>query len=162
MILCNEEELADLETTANNSRASILDYCKQALGLNTELKVLKVLSEMSRRRLKLYKNDIEVDEKMLQEGNLEPFSNHRHAIIMIRGEKLIFHFYINLYKKMDDLLHKENEEAVEYIYSNYMGSDEYSEYISRVGMNMVSKYGTLVDKPEEKLDYDYVDESICY
>lgn len=120
------------------------------------------MSEMCKRRLKLYKNDIEVDEKMLEEGNLEPFSNHRHAIIMIRGEKLIFKFYINLYNKMIELLEKQNEEAVEFIYSNYMGSDEYSEYISRVGMNLVSKYGTLYDKPEEELDYDYCNECISY
>ena len=41
---------------------------------------------------------------MLQDGRLDPFSNKRHAVIVIRGEKEICHFYIELARVVQDLI----------------------------------------------------------
>lgn len=131
LALCNQTELSLLEGISSRGRSSIIDYCKQPLGLWTELRVLKVLAEMSqyyykyiyRRRLQLYPSNIEEDLKLLASNSLPPFSNHRHAVIMVKGEKVIFNFYIELYEKVKELLCKEHEEAIEvfiYIYIVYL------------------------------------------
>ena len=49
-------------------------------------------------QLNQYPTTIEDDDELLREGRLDPFSNRRHAVIVIRGEKEICHFLIQLHK----------------------------------------------------------------
>ena len=44
------------------------------------------------------------DNDALRNGGLNPFCDKRHAIIVVRGEKEICHFFINLHAKMEPLL----------------------------------------------------------
>lgn len=43
-----------------------------------------------------------------------------------------------------------------------MGSDEICEYISRVIMELITKYGTLSEGDKDPIDFDYIDECIVY
>ena len=40
----------------------------------------------------------------MRSETVNPFCDKRHAIIVVRGEKEICHFFINLYAKMEPLL----------------------------------------------------------
>ena len=44
------------------------------------------------------------DDDALRNGGLNPFCDKRHAIIVVRGEKEICHFFINLHTKMESFL----------------------------------------------------------
>ena len=47
---------------------------------------------------------MKADNHALQHGGLDPSCDKRHAIIVVRGEKEICHFFINLYAKLEPLL----------------------------------------------------------
>ena len=55
-------------------------------------------------RLSKYLSTIEEDDEKLQNPGMDPFCNARHAIIIIRGEKEICEFYIQLAEVAGPLL----------------------------------------------------------
>jgi len=68
------------------------------ISTSNELAVFKKLAEAATAQLQKYPTSIEDDDELLREGRLDPFSNRRHAVIIIRGEKEMCHFFIQLYE----------------------------------------------------------------
>merc|ERR1719453_1580787 len=61
-----------------------------------ELRAIRKMAEFAKTKLATYPTQIEEDTARLAGDELDPFSNERHAIIVIRGEKEILHFYVAL------------------------------------------------------------------
>lgn len=77
---------------------------RQPINAQNELRCFQTLSNMCNRQLKRYPTTMKADDDALENGGLNPFCDKRHAIIVVRGEKEICHFFINLHAKMEPLL----------------------------------------------------------
>ena len=65
------------------------------IDLQNEIRAIKYFNEMCLDYLSRYKTTLQEDIQLLSSGELRPFSNERHAIIQLKGEKEILHFYLN-------------------------------------------------------------------
>jgi len=65
-------------------------------GLRNERAALEVLASICEEYLSKYPTTLEEDKTLLASGDLKPFSNHRHAVIQIIGEKNVLHHYLEL------------------------------------------------------------------
>ena len=65
---------------------------------------------MVENQLAKYTNAIEDDIKMLKSDSIKPFSNHRHAIIQVKGEKEVLLEYKSLCTIGIELLHLDDAE----------------------------------------------------
>jgi histone-lysine N-methyltransferase SETD3 len=74
------------------------------ISLQSEVASFEALADAAQAQLEMYPTTIEDDDRMLCEGHLDPFSNRRHAVIIIRGEKEMCHFFIDLARVMKSLL----------------------------------------------------------
>lgn len=68
---------------------------QQPIDIQNEIRAMKYFNEMCLDYLSRYKNTLQEDIELLSSGQLRPFSNERHAIIQLKGEKEILHFYLN-------------------------------------------------------------------
>ena len=66
------------------------------LSVENEIRTFRALAQAAEAQLARYPTTLEEDDEMLENGGLDPFSNRRHAVIVIRGEKEICHFFIRL------------------------------------------------------------------
>jgi len=60
---------------------------------STENWAMKLLLQICCDYLKAYPTTYQNDCEQLQNGNLQPFSNERHALIQVKGEKEVLLFY---------------------------------------------------------------------
>ena len=61
--------------------------------IHNELKALQHLSQICDEYLRNYPSSFEEDVNRLSSPSVEPFSNERHAIIQVKGEKQVLLFY---------------------------------------------------------------------
>lgn len=82
----NEEELSTFSRGFQHS----------VISADNESRALLLLAKFATEKLNNYPTTIEQDNKELEDDKLDPFCNRRHAIIVVRGEKEICHFFIAL------------------------------------------------------------------
>ena len=89
--VANADELDEIDHRGYHG-----DNCITPICARNEIAALSFLANICRERLRRYPTTYASDLKRLEHGDLEPFSNHRNAIIVIMSEKEILHFFINL------------------------------------------------------------------
>ncbi len=91
MLRIIEADQQELNTFLDSSR-SIRD-AQVPRTCRNELKVLQHLKQICDEYLANYPNSFEEDIARLSSSSVEPFSNERHAIIQVKGEKQVLLFY---------------------------------------------------------------------
>ena len=69
-----------------------------------EVKVIKHFARVFAEQLERYPRTREEDEADIRNGTYEFGSNHRNAIVVLRGEKIVCEYYVNLEKIVVPLL----------------------------------------------------------
>jgi histone-lysine N-methyltransferase SETD3 len=96
VLVANEAEtkyLSSMHATSNvpgRSRPS----AAYPICLRNERAMVQKLQILCNKMLADYPETVEEDDALLVEGKLEPFSNHRHAVIHRRGEKRVLLTYL--------------------------------------------------------------------
>lgn len=98
--------VADLDEfsflTSSSSSPSVYRSIRDAqipLGLRNEQRAMHALESLCTSALAAYPCSLEEDSRNLSETDtnspnfLAPFSNHRHAVLQVKGEKEVLHFY---------------------------------------------------------------------
>lgn len=114
----------------------------QALTAGSSLRLYLRLMSLSV-KLSKYKQTIEEDEKMLETGVLKPFSNQRHAVIFIRGEKQVCHHYVTLAEKACPLLRMQWIDLREAA-RQHRGDDDVDRYVQEVVVPIVARTSGLL------------------
>ena len=83
----------DLRHVYETSRYPSAKDFRAAVSLRNEIRALKHLYGVCQDYLSRYKTTYEEDCALLQSDKLEPFSNHRNAVIQVKGEKEVLLFY---------------------------------------------------------------------
>lgn len=81
-----------ISTTGSQSGYRSIRDAQVAISLSNEIKAMKLLLQICDDNLKAYPTTYEQDCKLLQTGNVPLYSNYRHALIQIRGEKEVLYF----------------------------------------------------------------------
>jgi len=90
-------------------------------GLQNERAALAQLEKICLELLSKYPTSYDDDKKLLESGTLRPFSNQRHAIIQILGEKKVLMHYILLAQTAMKVIDTElplTDECVQEMYTN--------------------------------------------
>jgi hypothetical protein len=82
-----------LVSCSGNSLYRSLRDAQVPICLRNELRVMQSLLATVRQLLAAYPTSYEEDGDRLQSDEFAPFSNERHALIQIRGEKEVLHFF---------------------------------------------------------------------
>jgi len=64
-----------------------------------------------------YSKPLEDDEERLRSGELAPFSNERHAVIQVKGEKVVLRFFKDFAQKCIRALSGEMDALCEDVYA---------------------------------------------
>lgn len=91
-----EADAEDFDLLIASAGSSLYRSIRDAMipiSLDNELKVLKQLLFICDSYLSKYPASLEDDVHRLVHGNVEMFSNERNALIQVKGEKEVLHFY---------------------------------------------------------------------
>ena len=103
------------------------------LSKETEIKVLMFLRDLCLEQLAKYPTTLEYDNMELESEELEMYSNERNAKVLVRGEKEVAHFWINLADVAIPLLESgEWKDIKRTINKDYKKQDAMSRYIGKV------------------------------
>lgn len=69
-----------------------------------EIKVIQHFARVFKQQLERYPRTREEDEADIRNGTYEFGSNHRNVIVVLRGEKIVCEYYVNLEKVVVPLL----------------------------------------------------------
>lgn len=75
-----------------------------AVNIVNESKALELLKFLCEKLLNAYPTTLLEDERKLRSNDIAPFSNKRHALIQVKGEKIVLHHYIDLATTAIDLI----------------------------------------------------------
>mmetsp|Transcript_938 Transcript_938/g.1573 ORF Transcript_938/g.1573 Transcript_938/m.1573 type:complete len:521 (+) Transcript_938:184-1746(+) len=96
VIEADREDFDLLVACAGNSVYRSLRDAQVPISLRNELRVLQSLRSTCQDLLAQYPTSLAQDKERLAAGNTAPFSNERHALIQVRGEKEVLHLYMEL------------------------------------------------------------------
>lgn len=77
---------------ASRSRSFTLRDMQYGQNLRNEIRAMTLLHSMCGDYLSRYAHSYEEDVRRLESNELEPFSNARHAVIQLKGEKEVLKF----------------------------------------------------------------------
>jgi histone-lysine N-methyltransferase SETD3 len=78
---------------------------QEPMSLRNEIAMLHALRDLMASMLAAYPRTLEEDDKMLAEDTtLEPFSNRRHALLLVRGEKQVLRYFADFASKCLEVL----------------------------------------------------------
>jgi histone-lysine N-methyltransferase SETD3 len=94
LIEANQSEWGQLASDASsNMRFPSMRSTSFALNINNEVRVLKHLKSLIETNLNEYPTNYDEDCLKLASNAVQPFSNERHALIQVKGEKEVLLFY---------------------------------------------------------------------
>jgi histone-lysine N-methyltransferase SETD3 len=138
VLAANEDEFAQI-TGTNGRNSSAYSFrtptdIRHPVGRRNEIAALELFETLLQEHLDAYPNTMLEDEARLQPGVLEPFSNERHAVIHVHGEKVVIAYFMRLTRVARAILVEEEDdkrrEKVEELYRSG-GPDVYiANYIS--------------------------------
>ncbi len=71
----------------------------EPISIPNEIKVLQAIAASSEAMLKNFETTLEEDNKILKDPKLKLSMNLRNCVLMRRGEKEVYHFYIDMAKE---------------------------------------------------------------
>lgn len=98
IIEADRDELGMLMSSPDGSNAGYRSVynAQTPISVRSELKVLAALQNMCQSYLDKYPTSLENDCTKLATGNIPLFTNERNALIQIKGEKEVLHFFLDL------------------------------------------------------------------
>ncbi len=108
VIAADRDDLDMLMATAGSNLYRSIRDAQVAVTLRNELRAMKLLLAVCTHYLQSYPTTFEQDCQRLLYGNVEPFSNERHALIQVRGEKEVLLFFRDMSQVAIQLL-QEND-----------------------------------------------------
>ena len=129
------ETLAYLRVAVANE--SELRYCSRGLrrtviSARNEAAAIAALKNFARDKLSRYPTTMEEDERKLQNRDLDPFGNEKHILIVLRGEKEILHFYMDLADEIIPLLALSPPERSNKVRKKYDDCTDIARFITAV------------------------------
>jgi len=104
VIEADQEDFDTLIEACGNSPYRSIRDAQLPISTRNEIKAMKLLESLCRSYLGKYPTTLEQDVDRLSSGALGPFSNERHAVIQIKGEKEVLHFYLEFARVAQHLL----------------------------------------------------------
>lgn len=95
IIVANESDLNKISQLYGNSSYRSVRDLQVPIDLPNEIRAVQHLKSMCLDYLSRYLTTLQQDQERLQSNELRPFSNERHAVIQLKGEKEILHFYLD-------------------------------------------------------------------
>ena len=93
IIEADREDMEILMATAGSSMYRSIRDAQVAVSVRNELRAMNLLLATCEHYLSLYPTTYEQDCDRLLYGDVAPFSNERHALIQIKGEKEVLLFF---------------------------------------------------------------------
>ena len=116
--VANQEEL-DIIFQRGHMHYSITENPIEPVSVRNEVAAFAFLARECRQRLLMYPTTIEEDIDMLANANIEPFSNRRSALIVVKGEKEILHYYIGIAEMLPSLMQKKLNKVEQIVNREY-------------------------------------------
>lgn len=126
---------ADAEELSSFSRG----FQHSVVSAANELRALLILARCATETLSGYPRTMEEDDAALADPGLDPFSNERHAIIVVRGEKEICHFCIRLAQAASNLLKQQPSERKLMLRENWADDEDVSRFLEAVHRALLCK-----------------------
>lgn len=107
-LLCSEKEFAYIVETINKSKQTNLLkilLCIQPLSIETEYKVLQVLSDYCKKELLQYPTTLEEDKE--KHKDLQKYTKEWNISNILQGEKQVLLFYIDLFSSIENIDYRE-------------------------------------------------------
>jgi len=92
VILCDEEDFEQILCKYGSHSRSGRDI-HTPINLRNEIRAMQHLAAICEDYLSRYPTSLEDDIASLKSPDLKPFSNEKHALIQVRGEKEVLHFF---------------------------------------------------------------------
>ena len=104
MLAANEDDL-EILTTSYGGFYRAYNENQGPISLRNELAAMRLLATVCTDYLSRYPSTLDEDLKRLADvAALAPFSNERHAVIQVKGEKEVLHFYKRFAEKAAAML----------------------------------------------------------
>lgn len=114
----------------------------EPISIANEIKVLAALAANSEAMLKYFDTTLEEDNKILKDPKLKLSMNLRNCVLMRRGEKEVYHFYIDLAKECIPFLQMPWKDLKRHAAKCYSGKGRFDQYITLVIVPLVKAGGT--------------------
>eukprot|EP00455_Lapot_gusevi_P048107 TRINITY_DN65_c0_g1_i4.p1 TRINITY_DN65_c0_g1~~TRINITY_DN65_c0_g1_i4.p1 ORF type:complete len:184 (-),score=92.33 TRINITY_DN65_c0_g1_i4:470-1021(-) len=109
----------------------------EPIAVRNEIEVLKTLARVARRELAQFPQTLAEDNELLKNPNLT--MNERNCILMRRGEKEVFQFYIDLHDTCVPLLQTPWKDLKRIAAKKYSGDGRFDAYVTSVVAPLVKK-----------------------
>lgn len=93
LIESDKEDLEILLSCSGSSMYRSIRDAHVAISLKNELRTLQSLVHVCDDHLRKYPTTLDEDSHKLMHGNVPLFSNERNALIQVKGEKEVLHFF---------------------------------------------------------------------
>jgi hypothetical protein len=125
--VANQAELDEID-----SRGYHGDTLIGPISPRNEIAALSYFATICRERLKRYPTSLAHDlYRLEEEKDLEPFSNERNALIVIKSEKEILHFFIELSQVVTPIFSLPVDDAIRIVQKEYSDESMRSNDIAR-------------------------------
>ena len=130
--VANEVELDEIDRRGYSGETIIGPICPR-----NEIAALAYFASICRERLKKYPTSLEHDLfRLEEEKDLEPFSNERNALIVVKSEKEILNFFIRLSQIVTPIFCLPIDDAIRTVQKDYsdesMRSNDTARYLRQV------------------------------
>lgn len=114
VLAANEDEFAQI-TGANGRGGGAYSFrtptdIRHPVCKRNELAAMALFETILQEHLDAYPDTLEVDREKLAPGRLEPFSNERHAVIHVAGEKVVIHHFLRLARTAREVFEEDDDE----------------------------------------------------
>jgi hypothetical protein len=110
-----------------------------ALSVENECAVLQSLAELCAEQLGRYPTTLESDVAVLRAGRYPFGSNRRNALVLLKGEKEVCHYYIDLAAEAVPVLQMPWPLARDVIAARYAGNADIDKYMTRIAAMLIKR-----------------------
>eukprot|EP00753_Platysulcus_tardus_P017815 PLAT6552.1.p2 GENE.PLAT6552.1~~PLAT6552.1.p2 ORF type:complete len:605 (+),score=328.82 PLAT6552.1:124-1938(+) len=107
------------------------------ISIDNEIRCLEEMAALMERQLSRYPTTLEQDLEMMEK--LEMGSNHRNAVVLLKGEKEVCHFYMELAAVAVPLLGMDWSECKRVINKKHRDESDQNTYIRNVVSHLVKR-----------------------
>ena len=136
--VANAEELDEIDAQGYQG-----DNYVSPVSPRNEIAALFMFASVCRERLARYPSTYEqVKQQLAEDETLEPFSNHRNALIIIKSEMEILHFFIKLSQIAAPIFSLDIDTAIRRVQTEFSGAaqryDDSARYLRSVVYDLQS------------------------
>ncbi len=93
IVVADQDDMNVLTSVSGERGGRSIRDAQIAINVDNELRAMRLLLSITREYLSQYPHTLQEDvDRLANDVSLQPFSNERHAIIQVKGEKEVLHF----------------------------------------------------------------------